>query len=111
MPFIDDNHGSLDIWKSIYSLQEEIFVQQGASFVSFPVTKPVVTQGTTRYQIKDLDIIFPLIPHSLQPFKVKQMFKKLKMLKIDQLCSAKELNFLNTFFQMATILRKIEILT
>ena len=57
-------HRSLNIWKSIYSLQEEIFVQQGASFVSFPVTKPVVTQGTTGYQMKDMDIIFPLIPLS-----------------------------------------------
>ena len=55
---------SLNIWKSIYSLQEEIFVQQGAKFVSFPVTKPVVTQGTTTYQIKDLDNIFALIPLS-----------------------------------------------
>ena len=29
------------------------------------VTKPVVTQVTTRYQMKDMDIIFPLIPLSL----------------------------------------------
>ena len=43
-------------------LQEEVFVQQRASFVSFPVTKPVVTQGTTRHQMKDMNIIFPLIP-------------------------------------------------
>ena len=53
-------------WKSIYSLQEEIFVfecfVQGASYVSLPVTKPVVTQGTTRYPMKGMDIIFPLIP-------------------------------------------------
>ena len=63
-PYYGFGHRSLNIWKSIYSLQEEIFVQQGASFVSFPVTKPVVTQGTTGYQMKDMDIIFPLIPLS-----------------------------------------------
>ena len=28
------------------------------------VTKPVVTQVTIRYQIEDMDIIFPLIPLS-----------------------------------------------
>ena len=26
------------------------------------MTKPVVTQATTRHQMKDMDIIFPLIP-------------------------------------------------
>ena len=25
-------------------------------FVSFPVTKPVVTQGTTKHQMKDMDV-------------------------------------------------------
>ena len=60
--FLGYTHRSLNIiWKSIYFLQEEIFVQQGASFVSFSVTKPVVTQGTTRHQMKDIDINFPLI--------------------------------------------------
>ena len=37
-------------------------VQQGASFVSFPVTKPVVTKSTMRCYMKD-NIIFKLIPH------------------------------------------------
>ena len=27
------------------------------------VTKPVVTQSTTRYQMKAIDIIFPMMPH------------------------------------------------
>ena len=44
--------------------REEIFVQQGASFVSLSVTKQVVTQGNTRYQMKDINIIFPLMPLS-----------------------------------------------
>ena len=47
----------------------------------------------------------------LEPSKVKHFFKKLKMLKIDQLCSAEKLNFSNTFFLMAAILREIKILT
>ena len=38
-------------------------------------------------------------------------FKELEMLKIDQLCSAENLNFSNTFFQMAAILKEIVILT
>ena len=31
-----------NIWKHIYSLQEEIFIQQGARFVSYPFYKEVV---------------------------------------------------------------------
>ena len=52
------------------------------------VTKPVVTQVTTRYQMKDMDIIFPLIltpkftvgqvVQILQPLKVQHFFKILK---------------------------------
>ena len=41
---------------------EKIFLQDDSSFVSNAVTKPVVTQATTRHQMKDMDIIFPLIP-------------------------------------------------
>ena len=70
--------------------------------------------------MKGMDIIFQLIPLSflwlkviwiLQPLKVKHFFKKLKMLKIDQLCSAEKLNFSDTFFQIAAIPREIWILT
>ena len=32
-------------------------------FQSFAVTKPVVTQTTYGYQMKDLDMIFPLMPY------------------------------------------------
>ena len=42
----------------------KILYQRRPVFVSFPVTKPVVTQGTTRHQMKDMDIIFPLMPLS-----------------------------------------------
>ena len=35
------------------------------TFPELFVTKLLVTQGTTRYQMKDMDIIFPLTPHSL----------------------------------------------
>ena len=35
------------------------------TFPELFVTKLVVTQGTTRYQMKDMDIIFLLIPISL----------------------------------------------
>ena len=41
-----------------------VHVQQGARFVIFPVTKPVVTKSTMRCQMKDMDIIFALIPQS-----------------------------------------------
>ena len=42
-------HMEIHLLVSIYYLQEEIFVQDGASFQSIPVTRPVVTQCTTRY--------------------------------------------------------------
>ena len=35
-------------------LQEEIFLQQGSSFESNPVTNPVVTQDSWRYQMNDV---------------------------------------------------------
>ena len=60
------------------------------------VTKPVVKQVTTRYQMKDMDIIFPLIPISLLKVKCfrkttasqSQVFfsKFSKMLEIDHFC-------------------------
>ena len=49
-------------WKSVSSLREKFFLQDQSSFESNAVTKPVVTQATTRHQMKDMDIIFPLIP-------------------------------------------------
>ena len=111
-------HRSLNIWKSICSLWEEIFVQDWASFQSVPVTRPVVTDVTARYRMKGMDITSPLIPRlvffglsCLQPLKGKHFFKKLKMLKFDQLGSAEKLNFLDTFFQMAAIPKEIVILT
>ena len=57
-------HRSLDLWKSIYSPQEELFVQQ-TSFVSFLVTRPVITQDTSRYKMRQMDIIFPRISFSV----------------------------------------------
>ena len=47
----------------------KVLFQRRPVFVSFPVTKPVVTQGTTRHQMKDMDIIFPLIPCELLQVK------------------------------------------
>ena len=54
-------HRSLNIWKSICSLWEDIFVQVWASFQSVLVTRPVVTDGTARYRMKSMGITFPLI--------------------------------------------------
>ena len=58
----EPGHRSLYTWKSVSSHQEEFFLQDESSFESNAVTKPVVTQATTRHQMKDMDIIFPLIP-------------------------------------------------
>ena len=77
--------------------ETKFLYQRRPVFVSFPVTKPVVTQGTTtRHQMKDMDIIFPLIPLSylwvegsgwiLQPFKVEFFSKFSKMLETDYFC-------------------------
>ena len=44
--------------------ETKVLYQRRPVFVSFPVTKPVVTKGTSRHQMKDIDIIFPLIPLS-----------------------------------------------
>ena len=61
-PFDSFYHRSLYTWKSVSSLREEFFLQDESSFESNAVTKPVVTQATTRHQIKDMDIISPLTP-------------------------------------------------
>ena len=44
---------------------EKFFLQDESSFESNAVTKPVATEATTRHQMKDMDIIFPLIPLGL----------------------------------------------
>ena len=90
------------------------------TFPELFVTKLVVTQGTTRYQMKDMDIIFLLIPIGLLRVKwfgfyslsKSSIFSKCsKMFEIDHFHSALNLNFLVTFFQKAVIQRQIEILT
>ena len=53
---------ALNTWKYMYSQLNKFLYQRRPVFMSFPVTKLVVTQGTTRYQMKDMDIIFLLIP-------------------------------------------------
>ena len=75
-------------------------VQQGASFVSFPVTKPVVTKSTMR--CKDMDIIFALIPHSFSGLDTSAtqslaFFQKVSNV-IGQIYTSKKLNFWKTFF-------------
>ena len=42
-------HRSIYAWKSVSSLREEFFLQDETTFESNPVTKPVVTQDTTRH--------------------------------------------------------------
>ena len=90
------------------------------TFPELFVTKLVVTQGTARYQMKDMDIIFLLIPIGLLWVKwfgfyslsKSSIFSKCsKMFEIDHFHSALNLNFLVTFFQKAVIQRQIEILT
>ena len=81
------------------------------TFPELFVTKLLVTQGTTRYQMKDMDIIFLLIPLSLLwvewfgyccSLSKSSIFSKYsKMLEIDQFCSEENLNFWVTFFQKA----------
>ena len=103
----DVNYRSLYTWKSISSLQEKFFLQDESSFESNAVTKPMVTQATTRHQIEDMDItICPLTPlNFLQPLKVKHFFKRLKMQKFDPFCPKAKLKFSNTNFQMAAIFK------
>ena len=57
------------------------------TFLELFVTKLLVTQVTTRYQMKDMNIIFPLntpkftvgqVVQILQPLKVQHFFKILK---------------------------------
>ena len=55
--------GKLDSNGNISSLGERKFsYHRRASFPSFLMTKPVITQGTSKYQMKDRDVIFLLIP-------------------------------------------------
>ena len=70
------------------------FCTTGGQFCELPVTKPVVTQGTTRYESQ-------------------AFFKKLNILKNDQVWYSWETQLLNIFIQMATVLllREIEILS
>ena len=92
----------------MYSLNNEIFVQQRASFESFPVTKPVVIQGTMRYKEKDLDIIiFPLIPLI---FLWVKWFGYWSLSKSSIFSKSwkhwKLTNFFNTFFKWPPFLEK-----
>ena len=34
-------------------------------FQTITVAKPLVTEGTNDYLMKDIDIIFPVVPHGL----------------------------------------------
>ena len=90
------------------------------SFPELFVTKLVVTQGTSWYQIKYRDIIFLMIPLSLlwvdwfgyYSLSKSSIFSKCsKMLEIDNFYSALNLNFLVTLFQKVVIQRHIEIWT
>ena len=90
------------------------------TFPELFVIKLLVTQGTTRYQMKDMDIIFLLIPLSLlwvewfgyYSLSKSSIFSKCsKMLEIDQFCSEENFNFWATFFQKAVIRRRMEIWT
>ena len=82
------------------------------TFPELIVTKLVVTQGTTRYQMKDMNIIFPLTPHTFLQVKwfgnyshlKSSIFSKCsKLLEIDHFLKAVKLDFLVTFFQKAII--------
>ena len=56
------DQGKLDSHGIISSFGERKFLyHRRATFRSFPMTKPVITQDTNRYQMKDMDIIFLLI--------------------------------------------------
>ena len=79
-------------WNYTYPLRKEIFQQNKSSFQSNPVTKPLVTQSTTRHQMKGMDIghhlsddtpqlSVGLVVWILQPLKVKHFFKMLEMPK------------------------------
>ena len=71
----------------------------------------VTKQSTTRYQMKAMDIIFPMIPHESlwvkwfgnhSPAKLGIFPKYLKVQKCTFFTTAKNL-FLRTFFQKAVI--------
>ena len=82
------------------------------------VTKLAVTQSTTRYQLKAMDIIFPIVPHEYMwvkwfghhsPAKLSIFPKKSKRLKNAPFSQALKTCFWHTFFQKAVIRRLIEI--
>ena len=82
------------------------------------VTKLAVTQSTTRYQMKAMDIIFPTMPHESlwvmrfghhSPAKLGIFPKKSKRLKNAPFSQAQKTCFWHTFFQKAVIQRLIEI--
>ena len=108
-------HRSLYTWKSVSSLWEEFFLQDESSFENNTVTKPLVTQATTSHQMKDMDIIFPLIPLSflwvwiLQPLKVQHFFRIIKTAGNWPFLKSSDTPFFGPFFQNAGIWRKIEI--
>ena len=52
-------------WKYIYYLREENLLQDKSIFESIALTKLLITLVTTsRYQMKGMDFIFPMIPLS-----------------------------------------------
>ena len=52
---------ALTYWNKSTLSETKNSYQRQPLFVSFPVTKPAVTHGATRYQMKDVEIISPLI--------------------------------------------------
>ena len=87
-------------------------------FQSLAVTKPVVTQISNGYQMKDLDNIFPLRPYGLLYFKQfgcysllnLGIFRKIKkVLKIHNFWQGWNLDFWTLFFQNTLIQRWIKI--
>ena len=103
-------------WKSVSSLQEDFFLQDESSFESNPVTKLVVTQATTRHQMKYMDIIFPLIPFNflwVKYFGYYSLSKSIiftKSLKFQKLTSfahqQQNSNVLSLFFNQLLFLEK-----
>ena len=82
------------------------------------VTKPAVTQSTTRYQVKATDIIFPMIPHESlwvkwfghhSPAKLGIFPKLTETLQNAPFLQALKTCFWHTFFQKAVIRRPIMI--
>ena len=103
------NHRPLHTYMDINEKFQDYY--RRPTFPKLFVTKLVVTQGTTRYQMKDMDIIFLLIPISLLRVKwfgyyslsKSSIFSKCsKMLEIDNFYSQLSGNF---FFLKAVIQR------